>query len=221
MLPEAQIAGQAVTLLVYGMLATAILLVAQKSLVAAISTYALQTSLLGAIAFAVGLAVGRVELLAIGVITFVLKVGVVSRLMLRVMRSIHVKREVQPLIGITASVIVIILVTGVAFALTSSIRLPAETLSPDALPVSLALVFAGIATMALRRKAMTQAVGLLMAENGAFLSALTLTAGMPLLIEMGIFFDVLTVSVVLGIFVFRINETFASIDTSLLRRLVD
>lgn len=218
---EPALAGQAVTLLAYAMLATAILLLAQKNLVPAIYTYAAQTTLLGAVALVMGLATGRLELLLIAAITLVFKVGIVTRLLLRVMRSIHVKREVEPLVGIAPSVLLVILLAAVAFTVTSGIQPGGSTLSPDALPVSISIVFAGIAIMASRRKAVTQAVGLLMAENGAFLSALTLTSGMPLLIEMGIFFDVLTVSIVLGIFVFRINETFASIDTSVLRRLVD
>lgn len=218
---EPALAGQAVTLLAYAMLATAILLLAQKNLVPAIYTYAAQTTLLGAVALVMGLATGRLELLLIAAITLFFKVGIVTRLLLRVMRSIHVKREVEPLVGIAPSVLLVILLAAVAFTVTSGVQPGGSTLSPDALPVSISIVFAGIAIMASRRKAVTQAVGLLMAENGAFLSALTLTSGMPLLIEMGIFFDVLTVSIVLGIFVFRINETFASIDTSVLRRLVD
>jgi len=215
------LAAQASTLLVYGMLATAILLMAQKTLPRCILIYALQTALLAGIALVTALATGHLELLFIAGITLVFKVGLVTRLLLRVMARIQVRREVDPLLGIPASVLLVILLTGMAFAFTSGIPAPAGALAPDALPVSLAITFAGIAAMATRSKAMIQAVGLLMAENGAFLAAVSLTYGMPLLVEMGVFFDVLTVSIVLGIFVFRISETFASIDTTNLRRLVD
>ncbi|HEV8360005.1 MAG TPA: hydrogenase [Candidatus Thermoplasmatota archaeon] len=214
------IAGQAVTIFVYGALATSILLLAQKNLVPTIYTYAAQTSVVAAVAATVGIATGHLELLFLAAITVVFKVVLVSLLLLRVMRTIRGQREVEGVIGIASSVLLVLLFTGAAFAFTAGIHNPA-TLSPDALPISLAVVLAGMTIMATRRKAMTQALGLLTAENGAFLAAITLTSGMPLLVEMGVFFDVLTVSIVLGIFVFRINETFADIDTTGLRRLVD
>jgi hydrogenase-4 component E len=42
---------------------------------------------------------------------------------------------------------------------------------------------------------------------------------MPLVVEIGIFFDVLVAVLVLGILVFRIGETFDSMDVSKLRKL--
>jgi hydrogenase-4 component E len=70
-----------------------------------------------------------------------------------------------------------------------------------------------------RRKALTQVLGLLSMENGLFLAAISLTYGMPLVVEIGIFFDVLVAAMVLGILVYRIGETFDSTDVSKLRRL--
>jgi hydrogenase-4 component E len=75
--------------------------------------------------------------------------------------------------------------------------------------------------MVTRRKAITEAIGLLMMENGLFLGALSISYGMPLLVEIGIFFDVLMVAVIVGIFTFRISKTFDSIDTEFMRRLRD
>jgi hydrogenase-4 component E len=57
-------------------------------------------------------------------------------------------------------------------------------------------------------------------ENGVMLAAVALTAyGMPLVVELCIFFDVLVGVMILGILVYRIRETFASMDTSKLRQL--
>jgi hydrogenase-4 component E len=42
---------------------------------------------------------------------------------------------------------------------------------------------------------------------------------MPLVVELGIFFDVLVAVMVLGILVFRIREAFDSMDVSKLRKL--
>jgi hydrogenase-4 component E len=70
-----------------------------------------------------------------------------------------------------------------------------------------------------RRNALSQVLALLTLENGVFLAAICLTYGMPLIVEIGVFFDVLVAAMVLGILVYRIRETFESMDVSKLRRL--
>jgi hydrogenase-4 component E len=70
-----------------------------------------------------------------------------------------------------------------------------------------------------RRKALTQVLGLLSLENGMFLAAISLTYGMPLIVELGIFFDVLVAAMILAILVYRIREEFDSMDVSRLSRL--
>jgi hydrogenase-4 component E len=42
---------------------------------------------------------------------------------------------------------------------------------------------------------------------------------MPLVVELGIFFDVMVAVMVLGILVYRIRESFSSMDTSKLTQL--
>ena len=66
---------------------------------------------------------------------------------------------------------------------------------------------------------MSQVLGLLCLENGLLLAAISLTYGMPLIVEVGIFFDVLVASLLLAILVYRIRETFDSMDVSRLSRL--
>jgi hydrogenase-4 component E len=68
---------------------------------------------------------------------------------------------------------------------------------------------------------MTEIVGLLMMENGLFLAAISLTYGMPMIVEIGVFFDVLVAAIIMGIFAFKINHTFETLDTTFMRRLRD
>jgi hydrogenase-4 component E len=68
-------------------------------------------------------------------------------------------------------------------------------------------------------KALMQIVGLLVLENGIFMAALTTTFGMPLVIEIGVFFDLLMGILIMGVFAFRIRDTFEHLDVSKLRRL--
>jgi hydrogenase-4 component E len=92
-------------------------------------------------------------------------------------------------------------------------------LGHNTLAVAIALFLIGFFTMLNRRKAVTQVLGLLSLENGLFLAAISLTYGVPLVVEIGIFFDVLVAVMVLGLLVFRIREAFDSMDVSKLRSL--
>jgi hydrogenase-4 component E len=63
-------------------------------------------------------------------------------------------------------------------------------------------------------------LALLAVENGVMLAAVALTTyGMPLVVELGIFFDLMVAVMVLGILVYRIRESFASMDTDKLNQL--
>jgi hydrogenase-4 component E len=96
---------------------------------------------------------------------------------------------------------------------------PGSGLGHNMLAVAISLFLIGFFTMINRRKALSQVLGLLSLENGVFLATISLTYGVPLMVEIGIFFDVLVGVMVLGILIFRIRETFESMDVSRLRRL--
>jgi hydrogenase-4 component E len=95
----------------------------------------------------------------------------------------------------------------------------AAALGHNTLAIAIALFLIGFFMMLNRRKALTQVLGLLCMENGLFLAGISLTYGVPLVVEFGIFFDLLVAVMVLGILVYRIGETFDSMDVSKLRRL--
>jgi hydrogenase-4 component E len=52
-----------------------------------------------------------------------------------------------------------------------------------------------------------------------FLATISLTYGMPLIVEAGIFFDVLVAALLLAILIYKIQEEFESMDVSRLSRL--
>ena len=95
----------------------------------------------------------------------------------------------------------------------------AASLGHNTLAVAISVFLIGFFMMLNRRKALTQVLALLSLENGIFLAAICLTYGMPLIVELGVFFDVLVAVLVLGILVYRIRETFESMDVSKMRRL--
>lgn len=83
------------------------------------------------------------------------------------------------------------------------------------------LVALGIATAVVRRPAIFQAFGFLVAENGVYLAALSVPGGLPVFIELGLVFDLVVVVSVAGAFSAKIHEELGTGDTSLLGSLRD
>jgi hydrogenase-4 component E len=86
---------------------------------------------------------------------------------------------------------------------------------------AVALLCLGIATVVVRRPALLQVLGILVAENGVYLLAIAVPGGVPAVIELGVLFDLVLVVTVAGAFAGKIHERVGSGDTDLLRGLRD
>jgi hydrogenase-4 component E len=77
---------------------------------------------------------------------------------------------------------------------------PSFLLTRDSLVIALATMLIGFFIMIIRKRAITQVIGFLVMENGLFLGATAAAYGMPLIVELGIFFDVLVGALVFGVY---------------------
>jgi hydrogenase-4 component E len=89
----------------------------------------------------------------------------------------------------------------------------------NAIAVSLAVVLIGMLLMITRRQAVAHVVGFMSIENGLFFAAVVSTYGMPMVVELGIAFDVLVAAVVFGVFFFQINSSIDSLNVDQLSKL--
>jgi hydrogenase-4 component E len=89
------------------------------------------------------------------------------------------------------------------------------------IPLGFATLLIGFFAMAIRRKAVSQIVGLLLVDNGIALVAFLATSGVPLVVELGASLDVLLLVVVLRVLAARMGSTFAVLDLDQLRDLHD
>jgi len=217
--PNPDIGSQLITLLDSLMLVTQLLLAVQQMLVTNIRIFALQSLLLAAIAAVVGYAYGAWHVYVIGVLTIIGKVLFLPWRLERLVRQIKIEQEIHPFVSMPASMLICGALTVLAYVVARPIT-SLERLGSNTLAVAIALLLTGFFLMINRRKALTQVLALLTMENGVMLAAIALTTyGMPLVVEIGIFFDVVVAVMVLGILVFRIRETFASMDVSKLNEL--
>lgn len=211
--------SQLITLLASLMLVVQLLLVAQRMLVTNIRLFALQSLLLAAIASVVGYAYDAGHVYVVAVLTLVGKVLFLPWRLERLVRQIKIEQEIQPFVNLPASMLICGALTVLAYVVARPIT-ALERLGSNTLAVAIGLLLTGFFLMINRRKAITQVLALLTMENGVMLAAIALTTyGMPLVVEIGVFFDVVVAVMVLGILVFRIRETFASMDVSKLNEL--
>lgn len=186
-----------------------------------VRAYTLSSLALGLLAAAVAYHTRADHIYIVAILTIVLKVIVIPRFLDYTVDRIKVKKEIEPLISIPGSLLICGALTFVSYYISSPIIAQGDVITKNCLAISLAVVLIGFFVIIARRKAMTEIVGLLMMENGLFLAAISLTYGMPMIVEIGIFFDVLVAAIIMGIFAFKINHTFETVDTTFMRRLRD
>ncbi len=214
--------NRVVTLMAAFVLVLQIAMVGQRSLVMNIRLFGTQSLLLGGIAAAIAWFNGAPHIYFAAALTVIVKAILVPIVLERLVDRIAIRHEIEPLINVPVSIVISGGLTLLAYMVGASFHRPetgAGGLGHNTLSVAIAVFLIGFFTMLNRRKALTQVLGLLTVENGVFLAAISLTYGMPLIVELGVFFDVLVAVMVLGILVFQIRETFESMDVSKLRRL--
>lgn len=199
-------------LLSFIFLSMSFLLIIRSSLVAQVRMFALQSAVLAALAAVVAYFGGTRELFGVAVTFVIIKVIVIPNVLTRTVTKIGMQRAVAPYLGTSMTLGICAGLVVVAFyvmaPVTASNRLP----TADSIPLAFAGVLIGFFTTVNRRRALTQILGFLMLENSVFMIALLGTYGVPLIVEMGVFLDVLVAVLILEVFVYRIKENFESID---------
>jgi len=144
---------------------------------------------------------GNVDLWVIAGVTLAVKAIMLPWVLHWVVRRMNVRREVEPVIPDAATIVVM------SFDLSTSLGTVRQAITGNALPVGIALTVLGVLVMATRKTALTQMVGLFASENGIFFTAMAVTQGMPLIIEIGVSLDVILAALVMTILVLRVRST--------------
>ena len=195
-------------LLLFAML----LILASGQLFRAIYAVAMQSVFLGIAGAVLGAATGNADLWIIAGITIVVKAVLLPWLLIWVVRRLQIPREIESVIPINATLALAAGIVVLAFHLGTSLGPVRQAITGNALPVGIALILLGVLVMASRKKAQVQMVGLFALENGIFFTAMAVSQGMPLIIEIGIILDVVLGALVMGILVLRVRS---SVDTDI------
>ena len=146
-------------------------------------------------------------------VALVIKGLVVPWMLLRAFEKLKIRREVEPFIGFVPSLLLLAL--GTAGAMTVGRYLPLAPAHAGSLAAAAALatVVAGFLLLITRRKAITQATGYLVLENGISTFGLTMVGGIPFLVETGLILDLMAGTFVMVIVMNHIYREFSTLDT--------
>ncbi len=191
----------------------------RRSLHSYVTAFKWQSAILAVLFVIVGYFGNDHELYVVAVLLFGLKVLVIPRYLDRLQARIGIEREVAPYVNVATSLIIAGLLVLLAYAVTRPVVQLSTLPTRAGLPLAVGLIFVGLFVIITRKKALTQVVGFLVLENGIALLAVLGTYGIPLIVELGVFLDVLMGFLVMQVIVYQIKTTFDSIDVDRLNQL--
>ena len=187
-------------------------MLSQRRVVALVNLYAVQGAVLTAATLLLAWRTGEAHLYVSAALTLMLKVAFLPWLLHRLIRRLEVYWDTEPMLKVSGTMLVGLVIVAFAFSLAQPITRLASTATRSAVGIALSVVLLAFLMMITRRKAMSQVVGFLSMENGVFFGAMSASYGMPMVVELGVALDVLVAVLVLGVFFFQIRERFESLD---------
>lgn len=154
-------------------------------------------------------------------LVLVVKAVVVPGILARVVDRGGESREKAPLVNVPASLVVGAALIVLAYLAGSRIAALAPGPVTDLAPIGFATVLVGYFLLVTRRRAVSQVAGLILVDNGVGLVTFLLTAGVPLVVELGGSLDVLLVVVVLGVLIGATRGHLGEVELDDLRELRD
>ena len=153
----------------------------------------------------------------LGLLTLAVKVVFIPGAVLHLVGKLTNEREILSESNVNYSTMAAALFLVLGYALVE--RLLPGSAGRDIVAASILMIMTGLSMMVLRKRAIIQIVGLITLENGIYLLGLLLTQGLPLVVELGVFLDVLIAVVVLVILTSRMRLSFMTTDTSVMKKL--
>lgn len=201
-----------VNLLAFAALGAVFLLILRNRLGGQVAMFALQSVLLAVLAAVVAVFAQSVELFGVAIALGILKGWIIPRVLNRAVKRIGLQPTVSRYLGAAA----MLGISGALVVVSYYVMVPVVKSDPlptaGAIPLAFAGILISLFVTVSRRRALTQILGFLMLENSIFLLALLMTYGVPFIVEIGVFLDLLVAVLIMEIFIYRIKENFDSID---------
>lgn len=211
--------SQAIILFAALALFTSFIMLAQARMMPLIFTFAWQGLLLAVVSVLVAIVSNHPHLYVSAALTFTLKVVLIPWLLYRLSIQLNMQYDAEVIEHPT-----LLLLGGVALVIFSyfvaqSIIHLSGLATRNTIAVSIAIELLGMLLMCVRKSAVAQVIGFMSMESGIFFAAVVSTYGMPLIVELGVAFDILVAAILFGVFFFHLRDSFGSLNVGQFNRL--
>ncbi|MHB1597441.1 MAG: hydrogenase [Acidimicrobiales bacterium] len=161
--------------------------------------YAFQSLVVTVLAIVVAATRHIDELYVLAALSFVLKVVVVPKIVLRLLSNSEVALAGSSAYGVATMTLIAIAVSIFGFFSIGALHLQSTALPSTALAISVAVVLVAFVLVILRSDVVSQAIGFFSLENGVSVASLVVASGLPLIVDVAFLFDLLVAVVVFGV----------------------
>jgi hydrogenase-4 component E len=193
-------------------LLTAFGMVATRQVKGCLQLFILQSLLLAASAFLLGIQHHSWHLLGVGAVNLISKPILIPWILRRTLhQEVYTRREIDQALNIPASLLIALGLSGLAYFLTLPL-LQAVSLEfrSNNVPLGFAGLLLGAFILTVRREAVPMLLGVLAMENGAFFTGIAIARDLPLIIELAIASDGLILVYVMGVLTRAIQKRIGS-----------
>lgn len=161
-------------------------------------SYSLNSLMLGLLALVIGTEINDNAMLITGTATILIKAIGIPYILKHLTQKFHFEQLIVPDIKVQYVIMLIPTILVFTFYLAEPIS---HMISDNAnyVAISISSLFLALLLMMEHRSIAPKIIGFLMIENALFLLGISATDGMPMLVELGIFFDLLMAVVVINL----------------------
>jgi len=158
---------------------------------------------------------------AVGIINAISKPFLIPWLLRRTVRDeVYSRREIDQLVNIPTSLLIALALAIAGFFLAQPLLHAADgRFVAVNLPIGLACLLLGGYTASVRREAVPLLLGLLAMEDSAFFAGVAIVPELPLIAELAIAFDVLMLSLIVGLLTRTVHEHIGTTEVGALTKL--
>jgi hydrogenase-4 component E len=173
-----------------------------------LNLFIVQSLLLAASAALLGLRHHTEHLYGVAIVNVISKPIIVPWLLRKVSPSeIYTRREVDQVLNIPTALLIALALAILAYFLGRPLL---NAVGPDFrgpnVPIGIAGLLLGAFTITVRREALPLLIGLLVMENGAFLTGISISRNLPLLVELAIATDGLIIVFIAGVLIRAVQK---------------
>ena len=201
------------------LLISTLMLFRLKKAVEAVGIIFVQSLALALVSLIIWNKTGLLHLLIAGILTLCVKAILIPLVLYFTIKKTANKKRIDHSLGPVMSLFIAFLLVMIGQYIAAKLQLPTAEHGAQYLATAITLIFLGIFKIINSKQVLLQGIGVIVSENGLFLITQAISYGMPMVVELGIFFDLFVAVIIIASLSFKISSTFNSLNTEKMQDL--